>query len=246
MKKILMLTLILTLASSGFALYMSFAKPITSMDIIELHTIFNDINATGQSYATTCSPVHLQVPYKQTHETTYVKLGYVPICDVNQSDYPDHAITLYCESEYVASWNYTENCEDSSYVYDYEWVIFDNENLSAVFFQSENDIPTTVFSCSFCVNDTGLIPNRTDFWIRIENTGNRIEVTNQTIEIFPQLEIVQTAINNVIILINELIEFGIALLNGWGIVIVIFSSLGLIIFYFIQLKKTGKKLVGKK
>ena len=67
MKKTIMFSLILLLSSSGHALFGLFEKPVTVIDITQQHTIYDDINNTGQSYATTCSPINLQVPYKQLY-----------------------------------------------------------------------------------------------------------------------------------------------------------------------------------
>jgi hypothetical protein len=236
-KTILFLLTSLIVLTPSFAIFGLFEKPITTLDMVQLHTIFNDLNATGQTYSTTCAPLHFQVPYKQTHEITYVKVGYLPICDVNQSDYPDHAITLYCESEYVGSWNYTENCERNISHYDSEWIVFDYENSSAVFFQS--DVATSVFSCSFCVNDSLSIPNRTDFWIRIENTGTRIRVETHNETIFPQAEVVINAISGFIGLVALVISFGSTLLP---LLMVIASMFVLPMFFLFMLTKFRQRV----
>jgi hypothetical protein len=165
-----------------------FGNPVTTANVITLHQIWKDANYQDYGWNETndtCAPVHFQVPYKQNYGTTYIKFGYVPICDVNQSIYSHHFLTVFCNGEYVATYNYTDNCVDygGAGIYEFEWLALDwtDENLTAGLFQTTE--LTTVFSCMICVNDTEPSPNRTDFWIRTENVGNMVttEYHNETV-----------------------------------------------------------------
>jgi hypothetical protein len=228
-----------------------FEKPLTSVDMITLTTLYE--NANNQAYGwgevnnSTCAPIHFQVPYKQTHETTYIRLGYFPLCltPAEQSQYPDHYMTLFCENEYVQTWNITENCVDNGGVYDAEWVSLSTENATAGLFQS--DKLTTLFSCMFCVNYTGNdLPNRTDFWIRAENTGNQVTVEYHNETIFPDLEIVTNAISGFVGVIASIISYGGTLLNFILIIASPFILLMFFIFMLIRFRDRIKDALNKR
>jgi hypothetical protein len=165
MRKTIFALLLLIGFSGAFAVEL-FTTPTTEASIIQLHSIFND--TAGQTYLTTCSPLHIQIPYKQNFAETFLRIGYLPLCDVNQSDYV-HEIDLYCNNNLMASWNVTDNCLNNV-GYEYIEGRFDFANVTSIAFQDK--YPSTLLSCNFCVNESSTL-NRTDFWVRVENIGLR-------------------------------------------------------------------------
>lgn len=226
-----------------------FGQPVSTVDMVTLHSIWKDDN--GQAYGwnqtnSTCSPIHFQIPYQQTYDKTYLKIGYVPLCDINQSDYSDHFITIFCNGDYKASYNYTDNCVDygGAGVYEWEWYELNFENVTAGNFQTNS--LTTTYSCMFCVNDTVNSPNRTDFWIRVENTGNMIvkEFHNETI-----IEGMETITGGLLTSVDftiAIIELGYNVFNLFAFVWVILGIPMFILFMIRQLVDRFKSTFPKK
>ncbi len=174
--------------------------PETSMNVITLH----NISVSGYGFGTNSTPtVHnLQIPYRQDWNNVFFKIGYLPICPLQ----PNNTIlSLYCESRHIQSWNYSENCEDDSYNYEYEWIGFDLTNRTPSIFQT--DVLSTTLTCSFYVNESDDVP-RVDFWVRLENTGNKIVEETRTVIVVEGVQIFTNGIeafSGIIVIVLDLI-----------------------------------------
>ena len=243
MKKIIpIIFILLFLITPTQAIFGLFEEPLTATDMITLHTIYE--NANGQAYGfngtnSTCSPIHFQTPYKQVYDRTYIRLGYVPICDVNQSDYGDHYVSLFCEGSLVNSWNFTENCADLGVVYQSELIELNLENTTAGVFQT--DTLSSLFSCMICVNDTGSdLPNRTDFWIRAENTGNQVTLIVQNETAIEGLEPITETLILAVEVTKKVLEILVISLEIFAIVWAIFFPVLLLLFWLIRIRMRFK------
>lgn len=185
MKKIILALSLIFLINPGFAYLFaenpgfSFVSlPETSMNVITLHTI----ESAGYGFGVNSTPtvINLQIP-AQNYDDVWFKIGYVPICPLTPNN---TEITLYCENEHIFTRNYTDNCL-SGVFFDYEWLKFDSSNLTTTIFQTLT--PTKVVNCQFYVNNS--VDSQVDFWVRIENTGNKIIEETQTVSVIPGLEI---------------------------------------------------------
>lgn len=242
MKKAVMLIATFFLMITGVnALFGIWETPLSPVNQITLHSINQSQYGTSitENENVSCEPIHFELPYKQTQQKIYLKLGYFPICDVNQTDYEEF-ITLYCQDTYVGTYNVTDNCDRSGGggEYEYQWLAL-NVNATDGFYQSEG--LSSVFSCYFCVNITSDIP-RADFWIRTENTGTKIEVVTETQEVFPQLEPVVTLINDVLLFVDSVVYLGLAIVDSYSFLWLMFATILFAIFMFIQLKKKAKQM----
>lgn len=204
------------------------SKPVTELNHITLHSI-NNSEFGWDSNESVCSPIHFQTDYKQLHEVTYIKLGVFPLCFANESLY-DHDISLFCNAELVTSWNITENCEAGGR-YDYEWLEFNNENATAGLFQS--DILTSVYSCMMCVNNSSTVPS-SDFWIRVENIGNRVIVEYHNETVLPGLEPIEDGIVTLVEFTINVIQFGI---NVFTVTTLIWSIFGIPMFFLFMIRR---------
>ncbi len=243
MKKPILLVALMLLVSISFTpaqaqyvfglppvLNLTVTLPESKLNVIVQHIIMSE----GYGFGVNSTPAvyNFQIPYGQSYKETVFKLGYIPICDANQTN---AYITLHCDSDYIHSWNLTANCPDANY--QWAWVKFDVTNRTA--FQTETS--STVLNCQFYVNDT-TVDNRTDIWVRIENVGTKIEIEERTREIFPELEAVQEAISNLIAFINSIILLGIGLFSGLAPIWIMFAMILFAVFLFIQLRKKAKQL----
>lgn len=166
--------------------------PETSMNVITLHSIENDsYGFSNDSYPT----VHnLQIPYEQDWNHVFFKIGYVPICPTQSNN---TILSLYCENVYIDSWNYSENCENDG-DYEYKWISFDLRNRTVELFQTIT--PSTTLTCSFYVNESE--DERVDFWVRLENTGNKVVEEVRTEIILEELQPITSGINAFVEIIN--------------------------------------------
>lgn len=242
MRKLVFMFSLLLLATNSYALFGLFEKPVATVN----HVTFATINQSQYGVSATenenisCAPIIFEMPYKQTYDQVYIKLGYFPLCDINQTDYAED-LTLYCQGQYVATYNVTDNCYDfgGAGTYEYEWLEI---NVNSTTGQSYSEGLSSVFSCYYCVNITSDIPTA-DFWIITENTGTKITVETETREVFPQLEVVVTLINDLLSFADSIIVLGIAIFSGYSFLWIIFATVLFGIFMFLQLKKQAKKLV---
>lgn len=242
MRKLLPLLIISALiVTPSFAIFGLFEKPVVSTDMIFLDSIeqpnygFNGTNST-------CTSLNLQFPYNQQFEKVYVRVGYVPLCDINQSSY-DEYLTIFNEGNYVASFNVTDNCVNNNGDFEGEWIEITTNNTQGGSFQTSTLTQLTSFI--YCINDTTTIP-RSDFWVRIENTGNHVVVETQTQEVFPELDIVVESISNLVTLVNSLIVLGITIVSGGSFVWTLFAMFLLTLYLFSRLRTSVKKMFRKK
>lgn len=245
MKKIIIFTLLTALfivkpvnASWLFfqppALNLTVTLPESKMNVIGLHTIESD----GYGFGVNSTPIvyNYQIPYEQSYDKTYFKLGYIPLCDVNQTN---AYVTLFCGDDYIYSWNLTANCPAANY--QYTWVEFDLSNST----QFQTLTASSVLNCRFYVNDTS-VDNRTDIWVRMENVGTKVEIEEKTREIFPELEAIQEAINNFITLINTVIVLATGLISGFLPIWLTVAWILFGVFMFQRLRAKAKELSKKR
>lgn len=221
------------------ALYLPKVHPETTLDIVLLETIestgYGDINDTNSTPAV----LNLLIPYKQNFDKVYFGISYVPICDVNQSLYENY-LTLYCgnDNEYFGTWNITDDCNTlltSTNFPEVRWVDLDLTNSTSEVFQSKK---ATVYNCQFYVNDSSTI-NRTDFWIKVWNYGNKVTeiVRNETV--ITGSAIIEETIGQYIGIWNLIL--GLAL-NIFPIVAIIWTLFAVPLFFLFMLRRLVKSL----
>jgi len=241
MKKILLFVLLISLISlkpvqANFlfglppVINLTVSLPESKLNVIGLHTI----ESAGYGFGNDSTPIvyNFQTPYYQSYDKTYFKLGYIPICDVNQTN---AYLSLYCGDDYLYTWNITDNCPAANY--QWAWVTLDLTNST----QFQTLTSSSVVNCRFYVNDTS-VDNRTDVWIRMENLGTKIEIVQKNREIFPELEAVQEAISNLITFINAIVVLGIGIFSGLAPIWIMFAMILFAVFLFIQLRRKAKQL----
>ncbi len=227
MKKILTAILMLALISPSFAIFGIFEEPVTEINMEFVDTIpIAGYGFTGVNVQ--CSAFNFEIPKRQTSRITYVRLGYFPICDVNYTDYVQD-ITIFCAGEYVLTSNYTDNCVNGGF-HESELVRFFHANIT------ELGSGTNVITCQLCVNNT-TTSNQTDFFVKIDNVGNRIVTEYRNETLFPQA---QPLVDLIIVPVNftvSVIELGFATFQAFALIWSIVAPLMFLLFMLTRLKK---------
>ena len=183
----------------------------TRTDIEYLETIYQ----AGYGFSganVTCSAFNFELPQIQTSDSTIIRMGYYPLCDVNYTDYLQY-LTLFCNNEYVASWNYTEDCGSGP------GNLGENELVTLIFgnltFNAQN---TQILSCQLCVNNSST-SNRTDFFVDIDLLVNVKNEVNETVVEGADIIIdgILSAVNITVLLIDILELTLIILVPIWGL-----------------------------
>jgi hypothetical protein len=165
----------------------------------------------------TCSAFNLEVPQIQTSDTTVFRAGFYPICDVNYTDYLQY-LTLYCNGEYIETWNYTADCGSGA------GNLGENTLITLIFGNLTSNAVNTqrvyTVSCQLCVNNSSTAP-RTDFFtdidllVSVKNEVNETVVEGADIIIDGILSAV-----NVTVLLIDILELTLTILVPiWGLVL---------------------------